>query len=213
LIPQKGLKKLSKALCWPFEKGEIKDILGTIERQKSLFSLALQNDNMYVITLWLLIVALFHRPSSATSSKLVTCFRLWNLGRSVKNHCSLYYLGSSLLTTSLDQENRLQEQESRNIVAWLSPINFWITQNDIFSRRQAETGEWFLITPEFKAWIEGVNNVLCCPGIRTSSNFSSRDANLFLAGAGKTILAYVINVSSIYKGIGLLLSITSSGHL
>lgn len=50
LRPRQGLKKLGKALSWPFEKSEIKGILDTIERQKSLFSLALQNDHMYVIS-------------------------------------------------------------------------------------------------------------------------------------------------------------------
>ena len=50
LRPREGLKKFGKALSWPFEKREIKDILDTIERQKSLFSLALENDHMYVIS-------------------------------------------------------------------------------------------------------------------------------------------------------------------
>src|ERR1700722_16235045 len=46
LAPLKGLKKIGKALTWPFQREEIKDILSTIERQKSLFDLALQNDHM-----------------------------------------------------------------------------------------------------------------------------------------------------------------------
>src|SRR5579862_3664474 len=46
LTPVTGLKKLGKALAWPFESKEIKNILSKIERQKSLFLLALQNDHM-----------------------------------------------------------------------------------------------------------------------------------------------------------------------
>jgi hypothetical protein len=46
LSPADGLRKLGKALSWPFQKGEIKEILATIERQKALFSLALQKDHM-----------------------------------------------------------------------------------------------------------------------------------------------------------------------
>lgn len=46
LRPTQGLKKFGKALTWPFQKQEIEDILSSIERQKSLFSLALQNDHM-----------------------------------------------------------------------------------------------------------------------------------------------------------------------
>ena len=46
LAPVKGLKKARKALVWPFEKAEVLDILITIERQKSLFDLARQNDHI-----------------------------------------------------------------------------------------------------------------------------------------------------------------------
>ena len=46
LSPIKGWKKVGKALTWPFEKKETMGILGTIERQKLLFTLARQNDHM-----------------------------------------------------------------------------------------------------------------------------------------------------------------------
>jgi len=46
LAPVVGLNKVRKALAWPFQKGEIKDILCTIERLKTLFGLALQNDHL-----------------------------------------------------------------------------------------------------------------------------------------------------------------------
>ena len=46
LAPAQGLKKLGKVFKWPFEKGEIVDILGSIERQKTLFGLALQADHL-----------------------------------------------------------------------------------------------------------------------------------------------------------------------
>jgi hypothetical protein len=39
-------RKVQRALVWPFEKREIKEILHTIERQKSLFVLALENDHV-----------------------------------------------------------------------------------------------------------------------------------------------------------------------
>ena len=46
LKPAKGLEKVGKALTWSFQKAEVKDILFTIERLKSLFSIARQNDHM-----------------------------------------------------------------------------------------------------------------------------------------------------------------------
>jgi hypothetical protein len=44
LAPVAGLNKARRAVTWQFQKGEIRDILGTIERQKSLFALALQTE-------------------------------------------------------------------------------------------------------------------------------------------------------------------------
>ena len=44
--PATGLKKLGNSITWPFQKEEIKEILGSIERQKALFNLARQNDHM-----------------------------------------------------------------------------------------------------------------------------------------------------------------------
>jgi hypothetical protein len=44
--PERGAKKVYKALKWPFEKGEVKELINAIERQKSFFGMALQNDHM-----------------------------------------------------------------------------------------------------------------------------------------------------------------------
>ena len=46
LRPAEGLRKIGKAIAWPFQKGEITGILDVIERQKTLFNLAQQNDHM-----------------------------------------------------------------------------------------------------------------------------------------------------------------------
>ncbi|KAI9857983.1 MAG: hypothetical protein M1813_007953 [Trichoglossum hirsutum] len=44
--PAMGLGKARKALAWPFQKGEVREVLCAIERQKTLFSLALHNDHV-----------------------------------------------------------------------------------------------------------------------------------------------------------------------
>jgi hypothetical protein len=46
LTPAEGWKTVKRAIDWPFQKEEIKEILQRIERYKSLFSLALQNDHL-----------------------------------------------------------------------------------------------------------------------------------------------------------------------
>lgn len=49
LAPAHGFKKFGKALVWPFEKGEVKGILETIEGQKNTFSLMLQMGQLLVV--------------------------------------------------------------------------------------------------------------------------------------------------------------------
>ena len=46
LEPSKGLKKVGAVITWPFQKGEVKELLNTLERQKTLFILAEQNDHL-----------------------------------------------------------------------------------------------------------------------------------------------------------------------
>jgi hypothetical protein len=47
LKPVHGFKKLTTSVAWPFQKRETMEIFACIERQKSNFLLALQNDHMY----------------------------------------------------------------------------------------------------------------------------------------------------------------------
>ena len=46
LRPVDGLRHIVKIIAWPFQKEEITEILDVIERQKTLFNLARQNDHM-----------------------------------------------------------------------------------------------------------------------------------------------------------------------
>lgn len=46
LAPVSGLKEVGKAFAWPLKKAETKGIIDSIERQKALFSLALQCDHL-----------------------------------------------------------------------------------------------------------------------------------------------------------------------
>ena len=46
LAPTRGLRNVKKTLTWPFQKEEVKELISTIERQKTLLNLARQNDHM-----------------------------------------------------------------------------------------------------------------------------------------------------------------------
>ena len=46
LMPESRIGKAAQSVMWPFDKSEILAILASIERQKSLLNLALQNDHL-----------------------------------------------------------------------------------------------------------------------------------------------------------------------
>ena len=48
LEDHKGWRRVGDALVWPFRKSDVKEILDSIERYKGIFSLAMQNDHVYV---------------------------------------------------------------------------------------------------------------------------------------------------------------------
>ena len=69
----------------------------------------------------------------------------------------------------------LQSETTRKILDWLSPLEFCTKQRDIASKRHGGTGEWFLVSEKFTAWLSGsADSVLWCPGE---------------PGAGKTVIA------------------------
>ncbi|KAJ7024703.1 ankyrin repeat domain-containing protein [Mycena alexandri] len=67
--------------------------------------------------------------------------------------------------------------ERKQIIEWLSPINFFLRQADILQARQGGTGGWLLADPHFQEWESGSGRTLWCHGI---------------PGAGKTVLASMI---------------------
>ncbi|KAJ7776672.1 hypothetical protein B0H14DRAFT_2401560, partial [Mycena olivaceomarginata] len=65
----------------------------------------------------------------------------------------------------------------KKIIDWLSPLNFFVRQDDIFSTRQEGTGEWLLQEKKFRQWESFIGGVLWCRGI---------------PGVGKTVLASMV---------------------
>lgn len=68
-------------------------------------------------------------------------------------------------------------QRHRLIIDWLSSDDFPAQHADFVARRQADTGLWFLDSPEFTEWVHGASRTLFCPGI---------------PGAGKTMMAAIV---------------------
>jgi hypothetical protein len=72
---------------------------------------------------------------------------------------------------------RQHDQEHKNILNWLTPIDYAPQQSDYIGRRQPGTGQWLLDSAEFQAWLETDAQTLFCPGI---------------PGAGKTIITAIV---------------------
>ncbi|KAI5804633.1 ankyrin repeat-containing domain protein [Peziza echinospora] len=71
----------------------------------------------------------------------------------------------------------LPEHQVKALLAWISPLNFWVTQQDTFSRWQEGTGQWLLDSQLFRDWEDGKRRSLLCEG---------------MPGAGKSVMASMI---------------------
>ncbi|KAJ7588934.1 hypothetical protein C8J56DRAFT_940343 [Mycena floridula] len=76
-----------------------------------------------------------------------------------------------------EMSRKLDDQEFRAFLNWLSPLDFPQTQKKIFSQHTTGTGKWFLEAPEFRQWVKGSVRLLWCPGD---------------PGAGKTVISSII---------------------
>ena len=63
---------------------------------------------------------------------------------------------------------RCSDEETKSILRWLSPVNFWLKQEDVCKQREAGTGKWLLEHPDFLEWEKGNKEMLWCRGSRES---------------------------------------------
>jgi len=133
LKPPQGLRRIGKALKWPFEKNEILEDLATAERCKTLFGLALHADHL-------------------------------ELSRVIQQQAQ-------------ELRETQRTQELRDILAWLSPLDFVAKHDVIRSRHEQGTCQWLLDSVAFKDWENATTRLLWCPGV---------------PGAGKTVFASVV---------------------
>ncbi|KAL9034131.1 MAG: hypothetical protein Q9180_005577, partial [Flavoplaca navasiana] len=133
-----GLKNLTRAFIWPFDKDYCEEILRKIERVKSKISLAVQRDT-------------------------------FTLGQAIKaDTARLPLIGERVSTLAHHADNQQVNEEAtqqKGILEWLSPLNFFATQQDTLARREKGTGQWLLDSSDFKNWLYGADRTLCCPGI------------------------------------------------
>ncbi|KAK6514351.1 hypothetical protein TWF506_008747 [Arthrobotrys conoides] len=75
-------------------------------------------------------------------------------------------------------KHRLDQEEDRQVLDWLTKVDYGSRQSDILRKRQPDTGIWFLNSPEYQSWLSSQGKqILFCPGI---------------PGAGKTVLTSIV---------------------
>ncbi|KAJ7443981.1 ankyrin repeat-containing domain protein [Mycena latifolia] len=95
---------------------------------------------------------------------------IWDAGQEHKKDHPLLEIGR-------DQQERSKNTEEKELLDWITSLNFFQRQDDIFSAWQPGTGEWLLSDPQFKNWESGSGGILWCRGI---------------PGAGKTVLSSLV---------------------
>ncbi|KAH6643577.1 hypothetical protein C7974DRAFT_985 [Boeremia exigua] len=140
------IQKLAKTILWKHIKGDAERILSRVERLKSLVLIALEMDHF--------------KLSQSIRSRI----------DSLRDDTKPLRKGVDAL--QLDRER----QKHRRIMDWLSSDDLPAQHADFISRRQADTGLWFLDSPQFTEWVHGAGQTLFCPGI---------------PGAGKTMMAAI----------------------
>jgi hypothetical protein len=58
------------------------------------------------------------------------------------------------------------DDETKTILRWLSPVNYWLKQEDVTKQREVGTGQWLLEDPDFLEWENGNTEMLWCCGSR-----------------------------------------------
>ncbi|KAJ7440446.1 ankyrin repeat-containing domain protein [Mycena latifolia] len=148
-LPDSRLSKLSKQLSWTlWNKKEAKEYLQEFESMKSL------------LNTWLTL-------------------GIWDAG---EKHDQEHKKDHNAILATVTEQGRTQQErdkaaKEKEILNWITSLNFFQRQADVFHAWQIGTGEWLLSDATFKNWELGSGGVLWCRGI---------------PGAGKTVLVSVV---------------------
>ncbi|KAJ7210937.1 ankyrin repeat domain-containing protein [Mycena rebaudengoi] len=147
--------KFSKALVWTFwKKKETEEDLNKLERFKVLLNSWLVMD-------------------------------IWDIGQQQQGNHDQAVIDLELLKAVTEGHDEILNQvkdvvdgaDRDRIIEWLSPLNFFSRNADIYRAHQEGTGTWLLDDVRFKDWVLSPGGTLWCYG---------------MPGAGKTVLSSII---------------------
>ena len=82
------------------------------------------------------------------------------------------YISDNLNTVSAKDRALADASLRKDVLAWLSPLDFRKNHASAAEARIDGTGEWFLECMEFRRWRDRNHETLYCPGIRELASIS-----------------------------------------
>jgi hypothetical protein len=142
---------IPRQLTWPWKEKEVEKILAVIEKQKTIFILALGGDTLQAV------------------------LSIQDTVEGVRNTAtSIQETVAEVLTSS---ENAARSKRHSQVLQWIKVTDPSSNHNAARKKHQPTTGEWFLQSKQFVAWLEGRIPSVWVHGI---------------PGAGKTILCSTV---------------------
>ncbi|RKK75445.1 hypothetical protein BFJ69_g7702 [Fusarium oxysporum] len=174
-----GIQKVKAALKWPFDEKEVAKLVDAFQRERSLLHFAMTHESTQL-------VKHIKATSDDNSRQLADLVRLIK-NKSTEDEHRVARLDRILTDIQLSNlniaegighlQNSQMSAHQKEVLDWISPVDYAPQQSDIFSRREPGTGEWLLESDEYNSWVKGDKQTLFCPGI---------------PGAGKTIMASIV---------------------
>ncbi|KAH7168136.1 hypothetical protein DER46DRAFT_574995 [Fusarium sp. MPI-SDFR-AT-0072] len=174
-----GIQKVKAALKWPFDEKEVVKLVDAFQRERSLLHFAMTHESTQL-------VKQIKATSDDNRRQLADLVRLIK-NKSTEDEHRVARLDRILTDIQLINlniaegighlQNSQMSAHQKEVLDWISPVDYAPQQSDIFSRREPGTGEWLLESDEYNSWVKGDKQTLFCPGI---------------PGAGKTIMASIV---------------------
>ncbi|KAL8972865.1 MAG: hypothetical protein Q9197_002595 [Variospora fuerteventurae] len=159
---KRGVQKYARVLVWPHVKEDCKEVLDRMERYLRAVA---HNDSELLRALADNNNELLYAIQTETAAGIDT-IKKGVAGLQIREDGTVILEFSEMDATP---DSSLLVEERRRTLGWLSPLNFFKTQQDIFARREGDTGQWIIDSPDFHDWFAGPN-----------------------PGAGKSVLASIV---------------------
>ncbi|KAF5260565.1 hypothetical protein FOXYS1_8787 [Fusarium oxysporum] len=157
-----GIQKVKAALKWPFDEKEVAKLVDAFQRERSLLHFAMTHESTQL-------VKHIKATSDDNSRQLADLVRLIK-NKSTEDEHRVARLDRILTDIQLSNlniaegighlQNSQMSAHQKEVLDWISPVDYAPQQSDIFSRREPGTGEWLLESDEYNSWVKGDKQTL-----------------------------------------------------